>query len=160
RDGRRQRLPLPPLAPAVRRVARRHPPGPHARAAGGHGGAVAVAPRGRAPRFPPAAVAAGLVRRTPPCRPMGPHPAGRAPAGRRRARHEPEGLDAGGRRVSTGGGPGALDVTLPDVVSRTRPRRAGGRVRSTEAYAARRVAWATVVARAVAAQGWGPPARA
>jgi hypothetical protein len=62
--------------------------------------------------------------------------------------------------VSTGGGQGALDVTLPDVVPRARPWRAGGRVRYPAAYAVCREAWATVVAHAVAAQGWGPPARA
>jgi hypothetical protein len=57
-------------------------------------------------------------------------------------------------------GPGVLDVTLPDVVSWARPRRWGGRARYPAAYAASRDAWATVVASAVAAQGWGPPARA
>ena len=62
--------------------------------------------------------------------------------------------------MSAGGDPGALDVTLPDVVSWARPRRWGGRARYPAAYAARRDAWATVVAHAVAARGWGPPERA
>jgi hypothetical protein len=62
--------------------------------------------------------------------------------------------------VSAGGDPDALDVTLPDVVSWARPRRWGGRARYPAAYAARRDAWATVVAHAVAAHGWGPPERA
>jgi hypothetical protein len=56
--------------------------------------------------------------------------------------------------------PGVLDITLPDVVSWARPRRVGGRVRYPAAYAVRRIDWATVVAHAVAAQGWGPQARA
>jgi hypothetical protein len=62
--------------------------------------------------------------------------------------------------VTEAGDPGALDVTLPDVVSWARPRRWGGRARYPAAYAASRDAWAAVVAHAVAARGWSPPHRA
>jgi hypothetical protein len=62
--------------------------------------------------------------------------------------------------MSAEGDAGALDVTLPDVVSWARPRRWGGRARYPAAYAASRDAWATVVAHAVTARGWSPPHRA
>ena len=62
--------------------------------------------------------------------------------------------------MSPEGGPRTLEVTLPDVVSWARPRRWGGRARYPASYTARRDGWAAVVAHAVAAQGWDPPARA
>jgi Holliday junction resolvase RusA-like endonuclease len=62
--------------------------------------------------------------------------------------------------VSADGAPGALDVTLPDVVSWARPRRWGTRLRYPAAYAAGRATWAAAVAHAVAERGWDPPVRA
>jgi hypothetical protein len=50
-----------------------------------------------------------------------------------------------------------LTVTLPGVVSWSRPRRAGTVVRYPSAYAQDRDAWATVVACAVRARGWQTP---
>jgi Holliday junction resolvase RusA-like endonuclease len=50
-----------------------------------------------------------------------------------------------------------LTITLPGVVSWSRPRRAGTVVRYPTAYAQDRDAWATVVACAVRARGWETP---
>lgn len=50
-----------------------------------------------------------------------------------------------------------LRVTLPDVVSWSRPRRDRGGVRYPRDYARNRGAWATVVAHAVLQQQWRPP---
>jgi Holliday junction resolvase RusA-like endonuclease len=53
-----------------------------------------------------------------------------------------------------------LTITLPGVVSWSRPRRAGVVVRYPAAYAQDRDAWAMVVAASVRARGWQtPPAR-
>ena len=50
-----------------------------------------------------------------------------------------------------------LTVTLPGVVSWSRPRRHRGRLRYPAAYARDRDAWATVVAHAVTGRDWRPP---
>ena len=51
----------------------------------------------------------------------------------------------------------ALRIKLPGVVSWSRPRRQGGRVRYPPAYVRAREAWSLVVAHAVHAQDWCPP---
>jgi Holliday junction resolvase RusA-like endonuclease len=53
-----------------------------------------------------------------------------------------------------------LRVTLPNVVSWSRPRPVRGGVRYPRAYVRNREAWATVVAHAVLCQHWRPPATA
>lgn len=56
--------------------------------------------------------------------------------------------------------PDTLTVALPGVVSWSRPRREGRRVRYPAAYARNRDGWATVVTHAVGRRDWRPPTSA
>lgn len=63
--------------------------------------------------------------------------------------------------MTEGAGPECtLRITLPNVVSWSRPRRDRGGVRYPRGYVRNRDAWATVVAYAVLCQQWRPPSTA
>jgi DNA adenine methylase len=77
--------------------------------------------------------------------------------GRRTPRRSPT-LPPGGTPVTESDATtSTFRVTLPNVVSWSRPRRVRGGVRYPRAYVQNREAWATVVAHAVLCQQWHPP---